>query len=89
MTSGKPLFSPQAPRCTARCKRTGEPCRCPAVRGRGTCRFHGGAGRRVKGEEHGRYRHGGRSLEAREALRQQRTALREARALLQELEGEN
>jgi hypothetical protein len=50
------------------------------------CRSHGGAGRRARGEEHGRYRHGGRSLEAREALRQQRAALREARALLKELE---
>jgi hypothetical protein len=53
------------------------------------CRAHGGAGRRVKGEEHGRYRHGGRSLEAREALRQQRAALREAKALLKELEDEH
>jgi hypothetical protein len=40
----------------------------------------------VKGEEHGHYKHGGRSPEAREALRQQRAALREARALLKELE---
>jgi hypothetical protein len=51
------------------------------------CRSHGSAGRRVKGAAHGRYRHGGRSLEARETLRQQRVALREARALLKELEG--
>jgi hypothetical protein len=87
MTSPPNLFAPHAPRCRARCKRTGAPCRCPAVRDRGVCRAHGGAGRRVKGEEHGRYKHGGRSLEAREALRQQRAALREARALLKELEG--
>ena len=89
MTSPSKLFAPHAPRCRARCKRTGEQCRGVAVHGRGVCRAHGGAGRRVKGEEHGRYRHGGRSLEAREALRQQRAALREAKALLKELEGEH
>jgi glucans biosynthesis protein len=30
-----------APRCGAR-NRAGEPCRCPAIRGRSRCRLHGG-----------------------------------------------
>ncbi len=37
----------RAPRCTARSKRTGLPCRSPAVRGWRVCRMHGaGAARR-------------------------------------------
>jgi hypothetical protein len=33
-----------APRCKARSKRTGQPCRSPAVRGFNVCRMHGGGG---------------------------------------------
>jgi len=33
-----------APRCGARTKtNNGQPCRCPAVRGKSRCRIHGGA----------------------------------------------
>src|ERR1051326_5995078 len=34
-----------APRCTATAKTTGKQCRGPAVRGRSTCRMHGGTSR--------------------------------------------
>lgn len=42
------------PTCTAHSKRTGEPCRNPALTGSNLCRMHGGAssGRPIK---HGRY----------------------------------
>lgn len=39
----------QALRCRARSKRTGKPCRSPAVRGREVCRMHGAAGGAPKG----------------------------------------
>jgi hypothetical protein len=35
-----------APRCTARSKRTGQPCTQPVCRGRTKCRLHGGRSRR-------------------------------------------
>lgn len=33
-----------APRCGAHSRRTGEPCRAPAIRGKQRCRMHGGKG---------------------------------------------
>ena len=72
---GYPLH--QAPRCTARSKRTGQPCRNPAVRGWSVCRMHGARGGAKPGTAHPNYRHGERSQEA--------TALR---AALSELIGE-
>lgn len=52
-----------APRCTAHSKRTGKPCKAPAVRGWCVCRFHGAGGGAGRGEAHPGYRHGLRSLE--------------------------
>ena len=52
-----------APRCTATSKRTGQPCRAPAVKGWSVCRFHGARGGAPQGEQHGCYRHGGRTKE--------------------------
>ena len=57
-----------APRCTAHSKRTGQPCKAPAVRGWTVCRMHGARGGAQPGPAHPRYRHGGRTQEA-EALR--------------------
>ena len=56
-----------APRCTAHSKRTGEPCRAPAVRGWSVCRMHGARGGAPNGVRHGAYVHGGRTAEAVEA----------------------
>ena len=53
-----------APRCDARSKRTGQPCRNPAVKGWNVCRMHGARGGAPRGEAHGNYRHGGRTIEA-------------------------
>ena len=33
----------ESPRCGAHSRRTGQPCRSPAVRGKKRCRMHGGA----------------------------------------------
>jgi hypothetical protein len=63
-----------APRCGATCKRTGQPCRGPAMRN-GRCRMHGGAStgpRTPEGRERCRaapWKHGGRASEARAAAR--------------------
>ncbi|SLN17272.1 hypothetical protein ROA7450_00545 [Roseovarius albus] len=52
-----------APRCTARCKRTGLPCKNPAVRGWTVCRMHGAGGGHGAGQENPAYRHGMRTRE--------------------------
>lgn len=56
-----------APRCTARSKRTGKPCGNPAVRGWTVCRFHGAGGGAPRGEAHGAYMTGHHTIEARTA----------------------
>lgn len=52
-----------APRCCAHSKRTGLPCKAPAVRGWKVCRMHGARGGAKPGPAHPSYRHGGRSQE--------------------------
>ena len=53
-----------APRCGAKSKRTGLPCRSPAVGGYRVCRMHGARGGAPKGNQNGNFRHGGRTKEA-------------------------
>ncbi len=48
----------KAPRCSATSKRTGKPCRAPAVNGWTVCRFHGARGGAPKGAQNGSYKHG-------------------------------
>jgi len=63
-----------ARRCGARAKRTGQPCRAPACRGKRRCRLHGGrstgpkttAGRERSGRAN--WIHGGYGTERRRAL---------------------
>ena len=50
-----------APRCSAHSKRTGEPCRAPAVTGWQVCRMHGARGGHRAGPSHPRWVHGMRS----------------------------
>ena len=52
-----------APRCTAKSKRTGLPCRAPAVKGWKVCRMHGARGGAPEGERNGNYKHGARTKE--------------------------
>lgn len=67
-TNTNPLYLVElmnaAPRCTATSKRSGGPCRAPAVKGWRVCRFHGARGGAPSGERHGMYRHGARTKEA-------------------------
>jgi hypothetical protein len=42
-----------APRCKAKSKRTGKPCRAPAVRGCRVCRMHGARGGAPEGKRNG------------------------------------
>jgi hypothetical protein len=48
----------QAPRCTAKSKRSGLRCQAPAVRGKNVCRMHGAFAGAPKGERNGRWKHG-------------------------------
>ena len=50
-------------RCQARSKRTGLPCKAPAVRGFRVCRMHGARGGAPEGRQNGNYKHGARSTE--------------------------
>lgn len=77
-----------APRCTAKAKRSGVRCKCPAVKGWTVCRVHGARGGHGPGPLNPAYRHGGRTREA-EALRRMFTALaREGRKAAQMLDNE-
>ena len=76
-----------APRCTAKAKRTGQRCKCPAVTGWTVCRVHGAHGGARPGPAHPNYRHGGRTKDA-AALRAMVAELaRESRELAQRLTG--
>ena len=57
-----------APRCRATSKRTGRPCKAPAVRGWSVCRMHGAGGGGPSGRANGNYRHGGRTKEVADAI---------------------
>ena len=52
-----------APECRAISKRTGLPCRSPAVTGYRVCRMHGARGGAPEGKRNGNFRHGGRTKE--------------------------
>ena len=52
-----------APRCHAKAKSTGQPCKAPAVKGWTVCRVHGAGGGAPRGAAHPNYRHGGRTKE--------------------------
>ena len=68
-----------APRCSATSKRSGKPCRAPAVTGWTVCRLHGAGGGQRPGKAHPNYRHGERSREAVELRAQINRLVRECR----------
>lgn len=74
-----------APRCRARSKRTGQPCRAPAVRGWNVCRMHGAGGGAPTGPSNGAWRHGARSQDAMTLRREVSDLIRAARELLRQL----
>ena len=77
-----PMDRPNAaPRCTARSKRTGEPCQAPAVTGWTVCHFHGAGGGHRAGPSHPTWKHGMRSRFWVEMRRATNELAREARSL--------
>ena len=52
-----------APRCTAKSKRSGLPCKNPAVKGWSVCRMHGARGGHGAGKHNPAYKHGMRTRE--------------------------
>jgi len=48
-------------------KRTGNPCKNPAVKGYRVCRMHGARGGAPSGKENGNYQHGNRTNQAKAA----------------------
>src|SRR3954469_2286678 len=79
LPSSSELAMHQAPRCKARSKRTGKPCRSPAVRLWAVCRMHGSRGGAPKAEANGNYKTGEHTAEVREARRLVRAILRRAK----------
>ena len=70
-----------APRCTAKSKRTGQPCKGPAVKGWRVCRFHGARGGHAAGKAHPSWRHGMRARDWIEARREINELVREAKEI--------
>ena len=75
-----------APRCTAKSKRTGQPCKAPAVRGWSVCRMHGARGGAKAGALHPNWKHGGRSAEAVEIRKLVNALGRESRELAEAID---
>ena len=69
------------PRCTAKSKRSGQPCCAPAVRGWTVCRMHGARGGARPGPKNSNWRHGERSGEAVEMRMLANALCRESRKL--------
>lgn len=74
-----------APRCRAKAKSTGQPCKAPAVKGWRVCRVHGAGGGAPRGQGHGNWLHGRRSLEITEMRRVTSALLRMAREAINSL----
>lgn len=73
-----------APRCGARTKtNNGQPCRCPAVRGKSRCRIHGGAkGSGAPKGNHNALKHGANTMEAKKIKLMIKNALKETKFFL-------
>jgi hypothetical protein len=69
MTDNLMQSAHDAPRCKAKSKRSGKPCRAPAVRGCRVCRMHGARGGAPTGERNGNYRQGTRTKQAVQSVR--------------------
>ena len=74
-----------AARCTAKAKRTGERCQCPAAYGYRVCRVHGARGGAPRGAKHPNFKHGQRTREAIEGRRSMAELLRMARDFCDEI----
>ena len=74
-----------APRCSARSKRSGAPCRGPAVQGWTVCRMNGAGGGAPEGPGNGAWTGGERSKDAVETRRALAALLASAHRLMDEL----
>lgn len=71
-----------ASRCGAK-NRQDAPCGRFALRGKKRCEFHGGKSPGApRGEQHGMYKHGQRTIEAMERVQEARAIIRAARKLM-------
>jgi hypothetical protein len=68
-----------APRCSAKSKRSGQPCKSPAVRGWKVCRMHGAGGGAGSGKVHPNWKHGQASAMARAERKALAALMREFR----------
>ena len=75
-----------APRCTAKSKRTGKPCKAPAVKGWSVCRMHGARGGHRSGKAHPAWVHGIRSQEWIAARAEISEMVREAREIERQIQ---
>lgn len=71
----------KSPRCSARSKRTGLPCKSPAVQGWKVCRMHGAGGGAKPGRDNPNYKTGQHTKEALAA----RLLIRQCREMLSSL----
>ena len=78
----------EAPRCSAKSKRSGRRCQAPTVKGRKVCRMHGARAGAPKGKANGAWRHG-MATDAAIGRRQELSRLmREVRGHLRQIEGQ-
>lgn len=73
-----------APRCTAKSRRSGLPCKNPAVKGWSVCRMHGARGGHGSGKANPAYKHGMRTREWEEMRKAVHQLARSSRELLNE-----
>lgn len=76
----------KSPRCSAHSKRTGNPCKAPAVRGWSVCRFHGAGGGQRSGKAHPAYKHGMRGQDWVEVRKSVNDLVRMSRDLAGQIE---
>jgi len=74
-----------APRCSATSKRTGCPCRAPAVKGWKVCRFHGAKSGAPKGKANGAWQGGRWAADAAADRRALGDLMRASRAMMKRL----
>lgn len=86
-TEKKSYAFESAPRCGARTKsNNGQPCRCPAVRGKARCRVHGGAkGSGAPWHNANALKHGDTTAEAKAFKVEIKDAIRHSKKIIRDL----
>ena len=77
-----------APRCGAKAKiNNGDPCRCPAIKGKSRCRLHGGASSGAPRGNSNAIKHGFTAAEAQAFRKSVRQTIKLHRTLLRSVAG--